>query len=454
MNEKNAIIAIAAVAVIVLASFCGFAMIKNNEGEKYEAKVTGNVPVLGNANNDDYVDSHDIDTLREIINSGSWDRETYPFADADRSGSIDEADIEIVQKIIDGERTPLYYKDIYGEFVKVSYPVKHERIGVSYWQQAEMATLIGQWDKVVLASQSTTSSNSHRYDVSNITKSFKGSSITTELILECQCDFVIASQGKSSVVNAAVDAAKSENGREITPYYVDVSKSASYVGAVLTLGVILNENKAAQNYAKYVYDILDKITEGMKKVDKKADSVVTLMYANQSTRANIIVECEGTGAADMIGLISNVYDDATKSTSDYRLNVEPDWFIQNSGKKFEYIIIQQEGTDTKKVDDTYYTPKMYNDRFEEAITYYSSTSAYSQGKILGTTFSYNSFGGYANLLYLAYLMYPDVFSEEDGWNALQIYFDNFTTAKIDVKTQGGWYYSGTAYAQYNQRLSS
>ncbi|MBR2254330.1 MAG: ABC transporter substrate-binding protein, partial [Candidatus Methanomethylophilaceae archaeon] len=367
--------------------------------------------------------------------------------DADADGKITSKDVDIVGNIIAGKPATVKYIDIYGRTATVSYPVSHSRIGVSYWQQAELATLLGCWSDVVLASQSTTSSNSHRYDTSNIQKDFKGSNITTELILECNCDLVIASQGKSEVVDAAV-AGRST----ITPFYVDVSKSSTYVSTVLTLGVLINENQKAQAYADYVNGIMDKISEGMGKVDKKAESVVTLMYANQSTRANIIIECEGTGAADMIGLISDVYDSSNKSTSNYRLEVEKDWFIENCGKEFQFIIVQQEGTDTKKVDDTYYTPQMYNDRFEEAVTYYDMTSAYKNGEILGTTYSYNSFGGFANLMYLAYLLYPDVFSEEDGWKALQDYFDNFTTAKIDVKKQGGWYYTGTEYKEYNERL--
>ena len=447
MEEKKMFGAIAVVAVILVAAFCGVTLMKDDK-DTYEAKVTGNVPVFGNANNDDYIDSHDIDQLNAIIDDGSWDKTAYPYADANQDGKIDSADVDIVNKIISGQNCNLYYVDIYDDVVKVSYPVSHSRVGVSYWQQAELATLMGIWDNVVLASTATTSSNSHRYDTSNIEKSFSGSKITSELILECRCDFIIASQGKSDVVQAAIDA-----DSNITPYYVDVSKSSTYVSTVLTLGVLLNENEEAQAYADFVNGVKEKISSGMEKVQEKAKTVVTLMYANQSTRANIIVECEGTGAADMIGLIADVYDSSTKSTSDYRMNVEADWFIQNCGTAFDFIIIEQEGTDTKKVDDTYYTPSMYNERFEEAITYYSSTQAYASGMILGTTYSYNSFGGYANLLYLAYLLYPDVFSEEDGWNALQEYFDNFTTAKINVKTQGGWYYTGTSCSAYNERLA-
>ncbi len=448
MDEKKVFGIIAVVAVIILAAYCGIAILKKDSNNEYKADVTGNVPVFGNANNDDHIDSHDVDQLQSIINEGTWDKELYPYADANQDGKIDSADVDIVNKIIAGQACDLYYVNIYDSVAKVSYPVSHSRIGVSYWQQAELAALMGDWDNVVLASQSTTSSNSHRYDTSNIVKSFKGSNITSELILECKCDFVIASQGKSSVVQAAIDA-----DSNITPYYVDVSKSSTYVSTVLTLGVILNENEKAQAYADFVYGIKDKIVSGMEKVDQKAKTVITLMYANQSTRSNISVECVGTGAADMISLIADVYDSPTKSTSNYRMDVEKDWFIQNCGTAFDYIIIEQEGTDTKKVDDTYYTPAMYNERFEEAITYYSSTAAYSSGKILGTSYSYNSFGGYANLLYLAYLLYPTVFSAEDGWNALQEYFNNFTTADINVKTQGGWYYTGTAYTQYNERLA-
>jgi ABC-type Fe3+-hydroxamate transport system substrate-binding protein len=447
VNKTYVVIAIVAIALVAI--ICSATLLMNNNDGYKDITPTGNVKVLGNANNDDFINDEDVKLLNKIIKDGSWDKTKYPYADANNDGSITDADVALVQKIIKGESCQVRYIDIYDRISTVNYPVSHSRIGVSYWQQAELATLLGCWPNVVLASMSTTDSNSHRYDTSNIQKSFKGSNITTELILECDCDLVIASQGKSNVVDPAA-AAKST----VTPFYVDVSKSSTYVSTVLTLGVLINENEKAQAYANYVNGLLDKIENGMKKVSQKASSVITLMYANQSTRANIIIECEGTGAADMIGLISDVYDSSTKSASNNRLEVEKDWFIQNDGKEFDFIIVQQEGTDTKKVDGTYYTPQMYNDRFEEAITYYDRTSAYTEGKILGTTFSYNSFGGFANLMYLAYLLYPAVFSAEDGWKALQEYFDNFTTAKIDVKKQGGWFYTGSAYKEYNNRLKA
>ncbi|MBO4569151.1 MAG: ABC transporter substrate-binding protein [Candidatus Methanomethylophilaceae archaeon] len=445
-NKSYILIAVAAVALV--AVICATALFVANDNGPKEVEPTGNVKVFGNANNDDYIDDKDVRLLENLVSSGDWDKAKYPYADADNDGRITVSDVNLVRSIVQGKSCKVSYVDIYGRTVQVDYPVSHSRIGVSYWQQAELATLLGCWSDVVLASESTTSSNSHRYDTSNIQKSFKGSNITTELILECDCDLVIASQGKSDVVDAAAAA-----GTGVVPFYVDVSKSSTYVSTVLTLGALINENEKAKAYADYVNGLLEKLSKGMQKVDSKAKSVITLMYANQSTRSDIIIECEGTGAADMIGLISDVFDSPSKSTSNYRLNVEKDWFIENCGKEFDFVIIQQEGTDTKKVNDTYYTPEMYNERFEEAVTYYDRTAAYASGQLLGTTYSYNSFGGFANLMYLAYLLYPDVFSEEDGWKALQEYFDNFTTAKIDVKKQGGWFYTGTEYHQYNDRLA-
>lgn len=448
MAEKSTLIVVVVAAVALIALIFAATVFLNDDDKSKDVTPTGNVKVLGNANNDDYINNDDVKLLESIVSSGIWEESKYPYADANNDGRVTSADVDLVRSIIQGKSCKVSYIDIYDRIATVDYPVSHKRIGVSYWQQAELATLLGCWSDVVLASESTTSSNSHRYDTSNIQKSFKGSNITTELILECDCDLVIASQGKSNVVDAAAAASGS-----VTPFYVDVSKSSTYVSTVLTLGVLINENQKAKEYADYVNGLIEKLDKGMAKVGTKAKSVITLMYANQSTRADIIVECEGTGAADMIGLISDVYDSPTKSTSNFRMNVEKDWFIQNCGKEFEFVIIQQEGTDTKKVDDTYYTPQMYNERFEEAVTYYEMTDAYKTGKLLGTTFSYNSFGGFANLMYLAYLLYPDVFSEEDGWKALQEYFDNFTTAKIDVKKQGGWFYTGTIYHQYNDRLA-
>lgn len=55
MDEKKVFGIIAVVAVIILAAYCGIAILKKDSNNEYKADVTGNVPVFGNANNDDYM---------------------------------------------------------------------------------------------------------------------------------------------------------------------------------------------------------------------------------------------------------------------------------------------------------------------------------------------------------------------------------------------------------------
>ncbi|MCQ2069981.1 MAG: ABC transporter substrate-binding protein [archaeon] len=411
------------------------------------------VKIYGNADNNMTIDKYDLKFIQNIIDGRfSWDSVKNPYVDANMDGKIDAEDLAIVENIIAGNTQEVFYTDIYGDAVKVIAPISPEKIGVSSWQIAELTYILDIWDKVVLASTSTTDSNSLRYDCSNVTGTFKGTNITTELILDNKCDFVIATQGKKDVVMSAV-----AGNEKIVPYFVDISSSDTCVNTVVTLGILMGLTAEAQKYADYVNGIIDTIKAGMEKVEKKASAVITLMYANQATRSDIIVECEGTGAAALIGLIADVYDSDSKNASNFRLNVTEEFFIEHCGKDFDFIVIEQEGTDTKKVTvdgaDSYYTPGMYNERFESAVKYYTMTSAYDAGRILGTTFSYNSFGGYAFLLYLAHLFYPEVFDEEAGWDAVQQYYDEFTGATLDVKAQGGWFYTGSGYTAYNDRFA-
>lgn len=101
--EQKKLIATAIVAIVIVAAFCVAAYALKNDDDDYNAKVTGNVPVYGNANNDDYIDAHDIDILNTLKDKGTWDKEEYPYADADQDGTITQNDIDIVQKIIDGD---------------------------------------------------------------------------------------------------------------------------------------------------------------------------------------------------------------------------------------------------------------------------------------------------------------------------------------------------------------
>lgn len=101
MDKK--ITAILIVAVIVVAGMGVAAVVMNNDSNSQDVKATGNLPVYGNANNDDHIDDRDIELMKELIADESKDRTAYPFLDANQDGKLDSSDIEIVEKIINRE---------------------------------------------------------------------------------------------------------------------------------------------------------------------------------------------------------------------------------------------------------------------------------------------------------------------------------------------------------------
>ena len=94
-------------------------------------------------------------------------------------------------------------------------------------------------------------------------------------------------------------------------------------------------------------------------------------------------------------------------------------------------------------DEPFFTQQEYNDRFENSVEYFRGTSAYENGNVI--TASYNLYGGYSSfaaLKIIASMLYPDLFTLEEGQADLQYWYDNFTTADIDVTVDGGYIYTG------------
>ncbi len=88
------------------------------------------LPVFGNADGNSVIDDADVQLIRKMI-SENTPLSSYPFADADRDGTVSEKDAGIVSKIISNQSTDLWFMDQYdlvaGEyrFVKVSYPLRN-----------------------------------------------------------------------------------------------------------------------------------------------------------------------------------------------------------------------------------------------------------------------------------------------------------------------------------------
>ena len=129
MKSNVTVIAIVLVAVVVVAAAAVF-MLNNGNGQGGDDDLDkGNLPVFGNANGDEAVDSKDVELLNKMIDE-KIPIDQYPFSDANRDGVIDSKDIEIVNKLIKGEKTQVTFVDQYDliksnyRYVTIDYPLK------------------------------------------------------------------------------------------------------------------------------------------------------------------------------------------------------------------------------------------------------------------------------------------------------------------------------------------
>ena len=138
MNSK--IIAVVIVAILAVAGI-GVVVLTTGNDDSYKTVETNRLVVYGNANNDDTIDTHDLDIVKSIADGESvWDSQSNPFADTNADGVIDSKDVDLLEKIIKKEPCEVYYRDYQGDAVRVDYP------------------LVGNWNYVLSAGSAGNSS--------------------------------------------------------------------------------------------------------------------------------------------------------------------------------------------------------------------------------------------------------------------------------------------------------
>jgi len=420
-----------------------------NEG--YVFSVDTVAKVLGNANNDDRIDSKDIEYVQGVINKTiSYDKSRNPYVDANNDGKVDSKDIEQIQMIIDKKKGTVWYENYYGEVQSIDFPVIGKRIGVTYWQQAQLVDLVGHWSDVVAANASVSTARSNQYDLSNVVYSYgtTGSSKLTEEFCEgylnAGVDLIIGSPYKATVTEVA------------NTYLPDVPVitlgigGSSCVSSALTLGILMDAEDRAQKYEEYVVGVVDTIKEGLSDIknSEKPKMLVCRMYEDNdgyiSRYGGILVNCANTdGSYQLLSMFADLYTDNTeKGTTPNRTQ---EWIMSQD---FDLIFDMEvyTGFQTSSIPgEKFYTQGEYNKRFENSVQYFKGTDAYNDGGILSSSYIFDGYSGFASLMMSAHMIYPEKFTLKQGQESLQYWYDNFTVCDVDVTEEGGYYYTGDKY---------
>jgi iron complex transport system substrate-binding protein len=457
----NKILAIIVVAIIVVAG-CSVALLTmNNNAPAKDDTVTATVEIYGNANNDAYIDDKDVSLLNDIIKTGNWDTSKYPFADADLDGFITSKDVDIVNKIIKEQSCKVYYKNYYGQSQALDFPLKGKNIGVTYWQQAEMMAALGLWDLVKCGPTNLKSWYSNLYDLSDVTiytsKNNHNSGVTDSAIENFKLRGVEVIIATPTVANQAALATLIDEGVNVIYLWYTGDWA---IPTMMTLGILLGAKEKAQAYYDYAHKVMDNINDRLSKTTRATAIVAGASTSLASDGVTTTVSLHTNpheGNYYFTNLVTNTYTNSSGLSEFGATSRSIEWLMAHDSE-FDHIAIWlnqtgfASGTATDVGGDgSIISQKQFNDKFEAAVKNYSQMSAYKNGNIFGMPYDMlGGISGYGLVTTLAYMVYPDLFTKEEAQDLLQEWFDNFTVAKIDVKTQGAYIYDGTAYkTNYN-----
>ncbi|MBR4225292.1 MAG: Ig-like domain-containing protein [Candidatus Methanomethylophilaceae archaeon] len=428
-----------------------------NEG--FVFKVDTVARVLGNANNDDRIDAQDIKYVQGVIDKTiSYDKSRNPYVDANNDGKVDSKDIDQIQMIIDKKKGTVWYENYYGEVQKIDFPVTGKKIGVTYWQQAQLVDLVGHWSDVVAANASVSQARTNQYDMSNVVYSYgtTGSSKLTEEFcegyLKAGVDLILGSPYKATVTEVANTYLPN------VPVITLGIGGASCVSSALTLGILMDAEEKSQQYEEYVLGIVDTVQKGLEKVNNsdKPKMLVCRMYEDNdgyiSRYGGILVNCANTdGSYQLLSMFANLYtDNSEKGTTPNRTQ---EWILSQD---FDLIFDMEvyTGFQTSSIPgEKFYTPGEYNKRFENSVEYFKGTRAYDNGGVLSSSYIFDGYSGFASLMMAAHMIYPEHFTLKQGQDSLQYWYDNFTVCDVDVTKQGGYYYTGDKYqTQFGEKI--
>ncbi len=442
-NKQIAIIAIVVVAIVAIAA--AVVMTGNSkddsgsDGYAYEFTFNQEVrlAVFGNVNGDDDIDQKDMELLKDIVNGKVlFDKTKNAYADVNADGVIDSKDIDALQKILDHEETTLYYWDAAAKIASVQWPIDKDKMKIAthHIYPIDALIILGEYDKIMGTTNQSFGNSitaEDRYPgvgktIVNIGEPNKGS---PETLAASGANLFIAPWSNDySKLETLID-----NGLDMQiimlPMSTNSSKIVDQYGSLLILGFILDDMENAHKYIDWADGIEQKVAEGVAKLDKQYTFISP--FVNLSDSGSTIQldtpSPDGSAPGDVYTLcklpmrsVNLVANGCPTVSLEWVYTVNPDVI---------FVIQFQNGT--KSVQDV-------KDDLAKKAEVFNKTDAYANKQIYGVNY-YNiaNYYGIPQLLLLASYIWPDIFDEEEGWEAMQYCYEHFSMySNPDVKNMG------------------
>ena len=438
MDNKTKLIAVVAVVILIAAAASSIVLTQGDDRDEVKKTTkVGSVVVYGNANNDNYLDEDDLELVKEIAKNKNWDKEKNPYADANCDGEVNDDDVAYLQKILNKEKTRVYYTGSNGEPVYFNYPAGDKKIGASSDYGLMLAQILGIYDKVVAGSTKVLNYSESRYPGCKSMAPlgvYSSSDYATfvENFLDSGCSILLG-----QVTTAVYDMLHKTN-REVDLILLSPSAEIQKNGidavtCILTAGILLDAGDKAREYAAY----FERMTEYMSGETSGVKSKEYLLIYNPSNPTTCTIHTGGdNGSSKGDAWILSYLPLYTEfkwngSAANGKSNgVEVETVIDMDPEVIIFSIWNKANDDT--------SPAEVQKIVDDMAQYFSQTTAYKTGNIYAVNYeSYGTYLGIGGLYLLASYIWPDSFDEGKGWELLQEAVDKFTLIDGDVHELGG-----------------
>lgn len=417
MAVSTKILAVVVIAVLVVAGVGLYFVLNDDDDDDKEAATTGRLQVYGNADNNDVIDDEDLNAIDNF--KESWDKEKYPYADANRDGVIDDKDKEIIQKLINREPCDVTYIDGTGEEKTCSFPI--DRFVIAGTMVHPVINALGISDHAVGKTGKSSSLDpvldAPTYNLPQAGP--KAYSVDLEQISKLgkvDAVFTLYSSTYDKVETAL-------EGSGISCVRINPESTDYSLKAYLLVGFLTN----AMDRSKIIVDFYDKWNEDI------ADKVASISDADRKTgfAAYTYSMCgtdyyltENLVAAGVTNL-SDFNDQNTK-----RLKDNNEWALVDKYQG-DYIF-QFSGWGMRWDENTSAT-----DEYDYYGKYFTGFDAYKEHNYYTINKTVNDIGRVA---FIASIVYPEVFGEDYGYQVYGELIETFYpyVTDFDVHHDGKW----------------
>lgn len=436
--DKKIFAIFAVVIVIAAAGVVAFVTLGSNNGDEKALTGSGRLLVYGNADNDDYLDNADIDKIQSIIDSGSWDKETYPFADANHDGKVNADDVTYLKKLLEGkETTKMWYVGSGKLDYYVNYP-NTGKIAVTVDYGLMMGQVLGVYDRIVAGTTKCTTYNIDRYpgvDKLQDLGTYKSTDFVDfqENLMKSGCTIVLG------YVAPALYESLRGSGKQIDQINLSCSAQTNYadydvVSSILTCGVLLGKADEAREYCAFSDKMESYFAE--KKSGSNLSSFVVVYNPNDPTTVSIDTHYTTGGCYGDVWTVSHLpMKDAITPTATGMTKMDVEAICKDVDPDIIIISLWRAAADKDN-------PAEVQKIVDEKASYFKTSRAYKEGNIYGI--NYESIGTYMGLGALGVLgayIWPDEYDIDEGWKIFYDFLQDFTFLKLnsveDLKQCGG-----------------